>query len=78
MGDVISGCMQKTSMLSVLLVIVLFFTTPLTALADLPLYSEEGKTNLTVAIGCPGGKHRSVTVANKLGEEMNKKGYVYK
>ena len=41
----------------------------------LPLYSEEGKTNLTVAIGCTGGKHRSVTLANKLGEEMNKKGY---
>ncbi len=41
----------------------------------MPLYSEEGKTNITIAIGCTGGKHRSVTIANKLGEEMSKKGY---
>ena len=40
-----------------------------------PLYSEEGKTNLTIAIGCTGGKHRSVTIANKLGEDMQGKGY---
>lgn len=40
-----------------------------------PLYSEEGKTNVTIAIGCTGGKHRSVTIANELGEEMEKKGY---
>ena len=41
----------------------------------IPLYSEEGKTNVTIAIGCTGGKHRSVTIANKFGEEMSKKGY---
>ena len=41
----------------------------------IPLYSEEGKTNVTIAIGCTGGKHRSVTIANKLGEEMQQKGY---
>lgn len=40
-----------------------------------PLYAEEGKTNVTIAIGCTGGKHRSVTLANLLGEEMSKKGY---
>ena len=36
----------------------------------LPLYIEEGKTSLTIAIGCTGGKHRSVTMANVLAEEL--------
>ena len=40
-----------------------------------PLYSEEGKSELTVAIGCTGGKHRSVTMANKLGEYLTGLGY---
>ena len=39
----------------------------------LPLYVEEGKSSLTIAIGCTGGKHRSVTMANELSEEL--KGY---
>jgi UPF0042 nucleotide-binding protein len=33
----------------------------------LPLYEREGKAYLTVAIGCTGGKHRSVTIAQKMG-----------
>ena len=32
----------------------------------LPLYAEEGKSQLVVAIGCTGGKHRSVTIAEAL------------
>lgn len=32
----------------------------------IPKYIEEGKTNLVVGIGCTGGKHRSVTLANAL------------
>ncbi len=32
----------------------------------LPHYVEEGKNQLVIAIGCTGGKHRSVTVANRL------------
>lgn len=32
----------------------------------IPHYIEEGKSNLVIAIGCTGGKHRSVTVANEL------------
>lgn len=32
----------------------------------IPLYIEEGKSQLVVAIGCTGGQHRSVTIANKL------------
>ncbi len=41
----------------------------------MPLYIEEGKPSLTIAIGCTGGKHRSVTMANMLGEALIKKGY---
>ena len=41
----------------------------------IPLYIEEGKISLTVAIGCTGGKHRSVTMANKLGERIKHMGY---
>ena len=32
----------------------------------IPNYVKEGKTNLVIAIGCTGGKHRSVTLANAL------------
>lgn len=32
----------------------------------LPRYQEEGKSYLTIAVGCTGGKHRSVTIAEKL------------
>ncbi|MGC2238134.1 MAG: RNase adapter RapZ [Pyrinomonadaceae bacterium] len=38
----------------------------------LPLYKREGKSYLTIGIGCTGGKHRSVMVANKLGKELKK------
>lgn len=32
----------------------------------IPNYVQEGKTSLVIAIGCTGGKHRSVTIARKL------------
>jgi UPF0042 nucleotide-binding protein len=38
----------------------------------LPLYKREGKSYLTVGVGCTGGKHRSVMVANKLAKELKK------
>ncbi len=41
----------------------------------LPLYNEEGKRSITIAIGCTGGKHRSVTIANKLAERIKESGY---
>jgi len=34
----------------------------------LPFYKREGKAYLTVGIGCTGGRHRSVMVANRLAE----------
>lgn len=36
----------------------------------IPLYIEEGKYSLTIAIGCTGGHHRSVAVATALGERL--------
>lgn len=42
----------------------------------LPSYVDEGKTNLVVAIGCTGGKHRSVSVAKELSDFISQKGYV--
>jgi len=41
----------------------------------LPHYVNEGKTSLTVAIGCTGGRHRSVVVSNKLAAFIKEKGY---
>jgi UPF0042 nucleotide-binding protein len=38
----------------------------------LPQYQEEGKTHLTVALGCTGGQHRSVVIANVLGEHLSR------
>jgi len=32
----------------------------------IPLYEKEGKSNLTIAIGCTGGRHRSVSIVNLL------------
>ena len=41
----------------------------------LPLYKEEGKTVLVIAIGCTGGHHRSVAVAHEVSEFIMKEGY---
>ncbi|MDO4792536.1 MAG: RNase adapter RapZ [Filifactor alocis] len=41
----------------------------------IPNYMKEGKTQLVVSIGCTGGRHRSVTVANKLYEYLDTSGY---
>ena len=39
-----------------------------------PLYVEEGKLGLTVAVGCTGGRHRSVAIAAALTEYLRAKG----
>jgi RNase adapter protein RapZ len=41
----------------------------------LPFYKREGKSYLSVGIGCTGGRHRSVMVANTLGRELRRAGY---
>jgi len=41
----------------------------------LPEYEKEGKSHLMIAIGCTGGKHRSVTTAIKLKDFLLRKGY---
>ncbi|MEG0767709.1 MAG: RNase adapter RapZ [Clostridia bacterium] len=40
----------------------------------LPLYIAEGKSQLTIAIGCTGGKHRSVATAAHLGDALRAQG----
>lgn len=40
-----------------------------------PNYIKEGKYRLVIAIGCTGGKHRSVTLANELYKRMKDKGH---
>ena len=42
---------------------------------SLPLYAEEGKTVLVIAVGCTGGHHRSVSVARALAEHIRAMGY---
>ena len=41
----------------------------------LPLYVKEGKSQLTIAVGCTGGKHRSITFARKIAEYCEGLGY---
>ena len=40
----------------------------------LPLYIEEGKLGLTIAIGCTGGRHRSVAIASALNNYLAARG----
>lgn len=42
----------------------------------IPLYMNEGKTMLTVAVGCTGGRHRSVAITNRLEEILVSKDYL--
>lgn len=41
----------------------------------LPKYEREGKTYLTISVGCTGGRHRSVMVASELKERLEEKDY---
>lgn len=41
---------------------------------SLPLYAEEGKTSLVIAVGCTGGHHRSVAICHALAEFLRTQG----
>lgn len=56
------------------------FLEKLTDLMDflIPNYRKEGKYQLVVSVGCTGGKHRSVTLANALHSALKERGYSVK
>jgi UPF0042 nucleotide-binding protein len=41
----------------------------------LPQYQREGKSYVTVGIGCTGGRHRSVMIANALSRKLRRAGF---
>ena len=41
----------------------------------LPFYVEEGKTHLVIGIGCTGGQHRSVAIAERVGQFLKERHY---
>lgn len=41
----------------------------------MPRFVKEGKTYVTVAVGCTGGRHRSVAISHRLGEDLRRLGY---
>src|SRR5262249_52963968 len=53
------------------------FMSRLTAFLDwlLPRYEREGKRYLSIGIGCTGGRHRSVYIAERLAALLNERGY---
>ena len=38
----------------------------------IPLYEKEGKAYLTIGVGCTGGRHRSVVIAEAISKHINK------
>ncbi|MCD6152469.1 MAG: RNase adapter RapZ [Syntrophobacterales bacterium] len=64
--DYVLGCDESKQFLDVLFNLVSFLT---------PLFEKEGKTYLNIAIGCTGGKHRSVVIINQLGQHFEERGY---
>jgi UPF0042 nucleotide-binding protein len=41
----------------------------------MPAYIAEGKSYLSIALGCTGGRHRSVTVAETVAEMLRGRGF---
>ena len=41
----------------------------------LPAYLQEGKSYLTLALGCTGGRHRSVAIANEVAKRLRRRGF---
>lgn len=63
--DFVMACEESETFLEKLEDMLLFL---------IPNYVKEGKYRLVVAIGCTGGKHRSVTLANELYKRMENRG----
>lgn len=42
----------------------------------LPAYADEGKSFLSIAFGCTGGRHRSVAVAEVIGQQLKERGWL--
>ncbi len=53
------------------------FLDELTSLLELllPAYVSEGKSYLTLALGCTGGRHRSVAIAEEMARRLRQRGY---
>ena len=60
------GCNESRNFLDVLFNLASFLT---------PLFEKEGKTYLNIAIGCTGGRHRSVVMVNQLSKYYSKRKY---
>jgi len=41
----------------------------------IPLYQKEGRAYVTIAIGCTGGRHRSIAVGEMINNHLMEKGY---
>jgi UPF0042 nucleotide-binding protein len=44
----------------------------------IPRYHREGKTYLTISVGCTGGRHRSVAMTQELSNRLTSRGYSIK
>lgn len=64
--DYVMGCPQAVEFMDKLEDMINFL---------IPNYILEGKNSLVIAIGCTGGKHRSVTLANELHRRLSDKDY---
>ena len=64
--DYVMGCPQAVEFMDKLEDMINFL---------IPNYILEGKNSLVIAIGCTGGKHRSVTLANELYRRLSDKDY---
>lgn len=53
------------------------FLTKVTDMAEflIPYYIKEGKTHLVISVGCTGGRHRSVVIANQIYEALKSSGH---
>lgn len=67
--DFVMNCKEYDQFLTKIVDLLVFLT---------PQYIKEGKNQLVVAIGCTGGKHRSVTVANGIYGDLKEKNYSVK